>query len=278
LIQRTLLALLLTTLLGGCSGNLGRKTPECGPNVTTSAILQIQAVPESAFVPCIESLPVGWKYNDLIAKSGLTEFTLDSDRMGEHFVLVRTSEKCDIGGTREQESPIPGMLLFTDVEADLSVPIVFIPEGPTEATLDAAQAIVTELVGEQIEGKRIDVTIDRTDGATADRIRDAVDEGANVFVIGLREAEEDTVTVLLAGSTVEVTLSVHDALELLEDSVGSPSYRGSWFHLFDGGCIEYRFDAVGSETHTLEQRIRESLGFTDAEEVRRVGRTLGYRI
>jgi hypothetical protein len=278
LIRRALPLLLLTTLLGGCGGDLGRATPECGPGSSTSSILQIQAVPEAAWVPCIESLPVGWEYNHLQAQSGLSEFTLDSDRMGDEFVTVRTSERCDLGGTRQQESPIDGILLFSDIQADLTVPIVFIPEGPTDATIDAAQAVMTGLIGRTLDGRRIDVEIDRTGGSTETRITNAQRDGANVFVIGLREAEEGTVTVILKDHDDEVTTTVENALEMIDRTVEPPSYRGSWMHVFEGGCIEYRFDAHGPETLTLENRIRRTLGFTDAEAVRDIGRSLGYDI
>ena len=68
------------------------------------------------------------------------------------------------------------------------------------------------------------------------------------------------------------------ALAVISDSIPPPTVRGSWVHLFAGGCIEFRFDARGPETHTLERDIRSSLGFTDADEVRELGRSMGYDI
>lgn len=278
MIRRVSPLLALVLISTGCTNQLGRATPQCDEIVTTAIVMEIQAVPTAAFVPCLESLPVGWEYNHLEARSGLTEFTLDSDRMGDAFVLIRTTESCDIDGAEEIPSDDPDMRLYTDVRADLEVPVVFVPEGPTDATIDATQAIVTRLIGRTIEGREIAVRIDRKEGPTADRIRAAQREGAHVFVIGLREAEEGTVTVSIAGRPGEVTTDVESALEMIEEVTAPPSLLGSWYHVFDGGCIEYRFDAHGPDTHTLEQRISQSLGFIDSQLVADIGRSFGYEL
>ena len=277
--MRRLLALMLAiAMLSGCTNRLGRRMPECDSDLSTSSVLQVQALPDAAFVPCIDSLPLGWEYNHLRAQSGLSEFTLDSDRMGDDFAVIRATSTCDLGNAREIASPRPDMRVFTTVTADLAVPLVIVPEGLMTATANAAQSIAIDLIGTRVNDKRIDLVIDRSDVPTHDRIATARSEGANVLVVGLREAEQGTVTLILAGQTAEQALTLEHALDALARSTPDPTIRGSWFHVFEGGCIEYRFDAEGPETHTLEHDIRDSLGFIDANEVREVGRSLGYDI
>ena len=85
------------------------------------------------------------------------------------------------------------------------------------------------------------------DATTAERIELAADSGAHVIVIGIRDVEEGTLGLLVAGTTTEVTVDdLDDAIDAIEDAETESSYTGNWYYVFDGGCVVYTFDASGT--------------------------------
>ena len=278
MIRRFSLVVLFGLLLTSCSSRLGRDVPECDVPVTNAVIMQIQSVPSASMVPCLNALQAGWDYNHVQPQSGIATFSLDSDRIGEPFIEIRTTEECDVADAVRVRPTEPGTDLYMAVDEQLTVPIVFIPEGPLEETIDATQAIVTDLIGITLNGRKPDVYIDRSEGSTGDKIRAAQRDGAHVVVVGLRDAEEGTVSLLLAGQTIETSERAQTALDMIEDTVEPPAYEGSWFYLFEGGCTEYRFDANGPGSETVAADVDASIGFADAQAVKDLARSAGYEI
>ena len=89
---------LLGLLVTACNTNLGRAIPSCADTVSNSMVVQVQSVPDAAYVSCINGLFTGWDYEHLQAKSGSSVYWLDSDRMGDEFVTIETVGSCDPGG------------------------------------------------------------------------------------------------------------------------------------------------------------------------------------
>ena len=79
-------------------------TPSCGTD--NLMILMAQAVPSAESVPCISSLPAGWKLGGVQIRRGQGRFWLDSDKGGKHAVEARLlpPEKCDLSGATEVPS------------------------------------------------------------------------------------------------------------------------------------------------------------------------------
>jgi tRNA A-37 threonylcarbamoyl transferase component Bud32 len=86
------------------------RSPECGPNHAT--ILEAQAVPSAASVPCIAGLPSGWRFGGAEVHTGLARFWLDSDRAGVHAVTVALRDRCDISGAEQIPSDEPDTTRF----------------------------------------------------------------------------------------------------------------------------------------------------------------------
>jgi hypothetical protein len=271
------MALLL--VVSGCSSQLGRDIPECDGGVTNSVVMQIQSVPGTSFVPCVSALQAGWDFNHVEPRSGLATFTIDSDRMGAPFVTIRTTATCDISGAEPAISDERPMELYKDVVLDFQVQIVVVPEGPTEATLAAARSIVVDSFGVRLRDRSVNVRVAVTESPTRDRIQAAQATGAHVITISIRDAEEGTVELLLAGESEErEDGTIRQALDEIEEHVGKPSYRGSWFYVFEGGCTEYRFDAAGAGVDTVAADVQGSLGFIDADAIKKTARDAGYDI
>ncbi|SFP01932.1 hypothetical protein SAMN05660464_1978 [Geodermatophilus dictyosporus] len=94
---------LLTACGGGTSVSV--EVPACASGDEGSAangvVLMAQAVPTATWVPCVESVPVGWTFAGLDARSGSARFWLDSDRDGVHAIEVRLTAECDTAGATE---------------------------------------------------------------------------------------------------------------------------------------------------------------------------------
>jgi len=277
--RRTLALLPFLLLISSCSSQLGRSMPECEGDPSGTVIMQIQAVPRTSFVPCVNALEAGWEFNDVQPRSGLSEFTIDSDRIGDPFITVRTTATCEVSEEDRKTSDERDILLYRDVVADFKESVVIIPEGPNDATLAAAQSIVVETFGLRLHHRAVDAHVDLAESSTQDRIEAAHADGAHVITISIRDAEEGTMSLLLADDIQEQPgLDLDDALEEIENQVSPPSYRGSWFYVFEGGCTEYRFDAEGPGVERVAAEVQSSLSFIDAAAIRQGARSAGYDI
>ena len=268
----------LAMVAAGCANTLGRSVPECDHGSGT-LVLAVQSVPSSDYVSCVVGLKAGWDYEDLEAKSGQSSYTLDSDRMGQSFVRVDNVESCDVGEATLVETDDRGIELWKDVDKESEVEIVVVPEGSATATSARAVEIILQLRDQELEGLPIVVTPSASNEPTASRIEEAASRGAHVIVISIRDAEEGTLTLLMKGSSVEIQVdSLSDALEMIEDAVPEPFYSGTWFYVFDRGCVTYTFDAEGSGVDSIEEDIEIALSLFDAEEFRQIARDAGYRL
>ena len=283
-------------LLASCNSDLGRHLPGCD-DPGNSMVLSVQAVPGTAFAPCIEHLETGWEYRDLEAQSGQSIFSLDSDRLGgggpgfeeNPFLKVSLLPSCDVSEAIEVESDEPGVPLFVDVEVDRDVPITIVPDSRSLPTVIYANRLQRELDGTVISGRPVVVGIDETFRDTKQRISEAQTSGHAVVVVSARDEEDTTLTLLLPGSDIElVGLKVNTAplspaaldlgivIDELEGVTAEASYVGSWYYPFANGCVTYAFDAHGSGVSTIESDVQAALGLFDAEVFRQVARDLGY--
>ena len=270
---------LMSLVLGACSETLGRDVPECAAGITNSIVMQIQSVDETAYVPCINALQAGWDYNHVDARSGSAFFSIDSDRIGEPFLVITLTSRCDVSGAEQATSDERPIELFKDVEEDFTVPVVIVPEGPTEETLSAARSIVVDTFDLRLRDRAVDARVDTEDGPTGARIAAAHAAGAHVISISIRNAEEGTMSLLLRNEVEEGSdLRLSQAIDEIEDDVAPPSYRGSWYYVFDGGCVEYRFDAAGPGVESVAGEVQASFSFVDAEAIRQVARDAGYEL
>ncbi|SDC15577.1 hypothetical protein SAMN05660690_0731 [Geodermatophilus telluris] len=116
-------ALLAAPLLAtGCGGDtsVSDELPACasGDDATAAhgVVLMAQAVPTATWLPCVESVPVGWTFTGLDAHSGAARFWLDSDRDGAHAIEVQLDADCDTTGATEIPSEREGLRRFERVE------------------------------------------------------------------------------------------------------------------------------------------------------------------
>jgi membrane-associated phospholipid phosphatase len=86
--------------------------PTCGTQALM--VLTAQAVPTATAVPCVASLPAGWKVGGVRVERGTALFWLDSDRAGAHAVEVRLRPPgtCAVDGVREVASDEAGWQRF----------------------------------------------------------------------------------------------------------------------------------------------------------------------
>jgi tRNA A-37 threonylcarbamoyl transferase component Bud32 len=85
---------------------------DCGTNDVM--ILMAQAVPSASSVPCVASLPAGWKLDTIEVERDRGEFSLDSDQAGKKAVVVTLRPPRECSGTAGPQVPSdePGMRRF----------------------------------------------------------------------------------------------------------------------------------------------------------------------
>jgi len=69
--------------------------------------LLAQSVPSASLIPCVRTLPPGWRVATAKAKDGLSEFTLAHDTDSQA-VIVRLTAACTTSGATQQPSNQPG--------------------------------------------------------------------------------------------------------------------------------------------------------------------------
>lgn len=100
----TVLAALALLLLPGCvrpvlldSEVLACREGDEG-TPANGVVLLAQSVPSAAWVPCLETIPLGWDVSGLEVTDEDARFWLDSDRDGPRAVEIRLDEGCDTTG------------------------------------------------------------------------------------------------------------------------------------------------------------------------------------
>ena len=78
-------------------------------------VLMAQSVPTATYVPCLESMPVGWHVADVQARNDGASFSLDSDRDGVRALEIRLTGDCDTSEASEIPSDRPEMRRLEEV-------------------------------------------------------------------------------------------------------------------------------------------------------------------
>lgn len=102
----------LSALLGtGCGAIRDNEQPMC--NYGGPTVLMAEAVPTASMVPCVRSLPIGWRFGRFQAGDGNATFTLDSDVAGKGALEVDLLASCVTGAALRTDSDESGATLYT---------------------------------------------------------------------------------------------------------------------------------------------------------------------
>ncbi len=93
------LALVLLAGASGCGGEAA-EMPRCRGDQRLAIVAQ--SVPAASYVPCVATLPAGWRFDSLAVSDRGTRFVLDSDR-ADHPSEVRLTASCDVASA----TPVP---------------------------------------------------------------------------------------------------------------------------------------------------------------------------
>lgn len=280
--RRIAVALVLSALVSSaCASQLGRSAPYCSDSITAPSgevVMQAQAAQQARFGPCLDDLPSGWEYDHQEHKLGEARFWLDSDRMGERFVTVRLLDSCDVGdAVRAARDPHPEVERYvTERFVGREVPVVVIPLGDRPEF--QALRVQVLLDGQEIDDRVVDVELaDPSSPLEVGDLRDAaLAAGAIVLVVDELDVDDDTVTLIRRRGAEPKKVKLDDVLDEISEDLPDVFYRGTWYHLFDNGCIIYDIDAEGPEADTVAADVDRALGFYNLEALRDYGRSQGF--
>ena len=88
-----------------CPSQTGQSAHEVSPGV----LLMAQSVRSASWIPCINTLPVGYSYERLDATDRGAHIWLNSGGQGNHAVGVALSRSCDLRGAQETLSDRDGV-------------------------------------------------------------------------------------------------------------------------------------------------------------------------
>ena len=239
-------------------------------------VLQMQAVDTAEYVPCLNDLSAGWDYEDVRSERGKSRFWLDSDRLGPRFLEVTLTPSCTVGDATERVTDAAtGVTEYRRVEVVSSTfTAVVVPVTPRVA--DYARELETELEARAFNDRRPSVLFDTSDSPLEDKVAAAAQQGRPIIIVDEQDAREGEATLQMPDEDEWTRGLDRDRLfDRIEDLLPKPSYTGEWFFVFDGGCIEYEFDAKGRGVDQLESDVSDALGLFPAGEVRRVMRSIG---
>jgi len=112
---RAALGAVAAVLLAGCAQpvSLGSEVLACrtGDDAAPAngVVLMAQAVDTAAWLPCLDTVPVGWHVSDVRIRDGAGRFWLGSDRDGERAIQVALTPSCSTGSATEVPSDREGV-------------------------------------------------------------------------------------------------------------------------------------------------------------------------
>ncbi len=277
--RASLMVVALALLMSAC-GRLGVGLPACETatrNPTSATVLALQAVPTADYAPCINDLKLGWDDIEYEVESGMA--SLEIGRQFSSFLEVRLTESCDIGPAVEVPSGYDDILRYDNIrQVESAIRVTIIPTG--ERPRIHAIEMAADLEGTRIEDRPLVVSVDPDiDFSVRARANEALFADQYVWIISDLDIEEDTLGLRrTADGEGARGLSVHDALERMEEFTPEVSFVGQWYLVFNGGCITYDFDAAGEVAETIEQDVAEAIGLYPNHELREAGRQAGFEL
>lgn len=267
----------LAVILSSCA-TLGREFPRCEfplVDVPISVVMQIQALPQADFGPCLSDLEPGWTYHHMQHETGKVRFWLDSDRLGDRFLTVEMTESCDPGSAAGRPHPNEDIRRFVEATEEIQpIDVVIVPV--SDFALDYAAAVGVDLAGFAIRGRPLRPRLDDGSAPAIDRIRAGLDEGAFVVPVDDVDTRQGSIQLRVPGGESAYGASPADAIEIIEDHVEQGSYHATWFHQFDGGCVTFEFDAEGPGVENLVADVERTVHFVDLADLKNQAANAGF--
>lgn len=280
--RRLVPLIVLAVVAGSCGAEFGLGLPGCEEEVRNpngAIVLAVEAVPSARYSLCVRGFPLGWDNARFGAERGSASIAISRGIDTTPFLEVEVTESCDVGAARPVPSDNEEIARFESVTIhEPTIRIALIPS--SERPRVWSELVAADLASLDIEDRPLAVRVDEDiDHPVSSRVNLAGLHGEFVMIVDDLDVAEETVELRGPGLVTALRgVSVDDALHAIEEVVPDVSYRGSWFFTFDGGCIEYRFDAHGRVAETVAEEAEAALGFYPAYQLVELAGELGYDI
>ena len=242
-------------------------------------LIQAQAVPDAQFGLCVADPPTGWQPTLDEPVSGEVSLAFTSTSLGLRFLTVTLSEACEPDpGAEQRPGPVedhPRFVLVHDPGPAVRVVVVAVAaRHDRDAFLLAENLSQRRLGGNPVRSRYAPSGW----GPVAERVADALEEGAAVLVVDDSYQLSAQLELRLPGVSGPIEGSLGTVLAELADRAPVPQLAASWWQPVEGGCLVYEIDAAGPGAGTIEQDIDQAVGLFPLAELREVLAPLGYHL
>jgi hypothetical protein len=247
--------------------------------VRSAHLVQAQAVPTAEWGVCVDQVPSTWQASVPQPRSGAFDLSFFAPELGDGFLTASLTPACTPApdATSEPTAVDDVERLVTVHDQAVGVRVVVIPVAPRHEV--AAVEVAAQLISRELQGNPVRVALSRpVQGTVTDRIRTVLDEGDAALVLDDDYELRGELELRVPDHADGIVSRLGGVLAELGERAEPPRYAATWWHVFDGGCVTYRFDARGPAAATVADDARRALGTFPLGELRRELAELGMSI
>jgi hypothetical protein len=298
--RRGVLLLLVVVLLAACRP-YGPGLPVCGDvevvtvgdetrltvtertgearTVRSAHLVQAQAVPTAEWGVCVDQLPTTWQATVPQPRSGAFDLRFFAPGLGDGFLSASLTPSCAPSPDATSEpTSVDGVERLVAVhDRSVGVRVVVIPVATRHEV--AGVEVAAQLIARELQGNPVRVALSRPlEGTAAERIQTVLDDGDAALVVDDDYELLGELELRVPDHARGIVSRLGGVLAELGERAEPPRYAATWWHVFDGGCVTYRFDASGPAAATVADDARRALGMFPLGELRRQLTGLGMTI
>lgn len=247
--------------------------------VRSAHLVQAQAVPTAEWGLCVDQVPSTWQATVPQARSGAFDLGFFAPGLGDGFLTASLTPSCSPSSDATREpTAVDGVERLVAVhDRSVGVRVVVIPVATRHEV--AGIEVAAQLIARELQGNPVRVALSRPlEGTAAARIQAVLDDGDAALVVDDDYELRGELELRLPDHAGPIVSRLGGVLAELGERAEPPRYAATWWHVFDGGCVTYRFDASGPAAATVADDARRALGTFPLGELRRQLADLGMTI
>jgi hypothetical protein len=237
--------------------------------VRAAHLVQAQAVPSAEWGLCVDQIPSTWQASVPQARSGEFDLRFFAPDLGDGFLTASLTPSCSPSSDAEREATavddVERLIAVHDRSVGVRVVVIPVATGHEVAAVEVA----AQLIARELQGNPVRVALSRPiEGTAAERIQAVLDDGDAALVVDDDYELRGELELRVPDHAEGIVSRLGGVLAELGERAEPPRYAATWWHVFEGGCVTYRFDASGPAAATVADDARRALGTFPLGELR----------